>query len=81
MTFTRIKAFTGAVPFGDKSPHAAISAIVSGDRPSRPSHSGFTDQLWKLTQWCWNQEADRRPRALRISCSLYVLSLGQVYVG
>ena len=81
MTFARTKAFTCAVPFSDKSPRAAISVIISGDRPSRPAHSGLTDKLWKVTQRCWDQEADQRPRALRISCSLYVLTLGQVYVG
>ena len=74
MTFTPTKAFTGAVPFNDKSPRAAISAIIGGDRPSRPIHSDLTDELWKLIQRCWDQEADQRPRALRVSCSLYDLA-------
>ena len=81
MTFARTKVFAGAVPFGDKSPRAAISACVSGGRPSRPGHSGLTDGLWKLIQRCWDQKADRRPHALRISCTLYVPTSGQVYVG
>ena len=71
MSFTRTKAFTGAVPFDDKSPDAVISAIVSGDRPSRPTHSGLTDELWKVIQRCWDQEAQKRPNALEISRSLY----------
>ena len=52
----------------------AISAIICGGRPSRPTHSGLTDKLWTLTQQCWDQDANRRPSALRISCSLYVLT-------
>ena len=64
------KAFTGATPFGDKPPHAALSAIVDGERPPRPTHLSLTDNLWGLVQRCWDQEVHRRPRALRISCHL-----------
>ena len=57
-----------------------MSAIISGDRPSRPTNSGFTDNLWTLTQQCWDQDAGRRPKALRISCNLHVLAPDRVYV-
>ena len=73
--FTRAKVFTCDVPFGNKSAQTVISAIVRGDRPSRPTHPGLTDKLWVLTQHCWDQDANQRPNALRISCSLYVLTL------
>ena len=81
MLFTRTKVFTSAMPFGDKPPRAAMSAIVVGERPSRPTHPALTDELWMLTQRCWDQDVRRRPNALRISCSLYVLTRNEVYLG
>lgn len=64
------KAFTGAPPFNDTSPHAAALAITSGERPPRPAHPGLTENLWALIQQCWNQEAHLRPHALRVSSYL-----------
>ena len=61
-----IEAFTGAVPFSDKLPRAAVLAIAWGRRPSRPSHPAFTDELWTLTQQCWDQEDRRRPQVPQI---------------
>ena len=66
------KVFTGTVPFSDKSPRTAMLAIIGGERPPRPTHPALTDSFWALTQRCWDQEAHRRPNALRISCSLCV---------
>ena len=66
------KAFTGAVPFSDKPSRAAMLAIICDERPPRPTHTEMTDNVWALTQRCWDQEAHRRPNALRISCSLCV---------
>ena len=74
MMFTRTKVFTGVVPFCEMSSRIAMSAIVGGERPSRPTHPALTDKLWMLTQRCWDQDADLRLNALRISCSLYVLT-------
>ena len=65
-----MKVFTGAAPFGDKPPLAAVSAIASGERPSRPTHPDLADDLWGLTKKCWNQEASLRPNALEILCGL-----------
>ena len=65
-----MKVFTGAAPFSDEPPRAAVSAIASGERPSRPIHPDMADDLWELTQKCWNQEASLRPNALEISCGL-----------
>ncbi|KAF9647762.1 kinase-like protein [Thelephora ganbajun] len=61
-----IEAFTGAVPFSDKSPHEAMVAMVGGERPPRPTDRTLTDRLWELIQRCWNQEAHLRPQALEI---------------
>ena len=56
--FVQTKVFTGAVPFSDQSPHAAMVAIAGGERPPRPTHPTLTDRLWTLTRRCWDQEAD-----------------------
>ena len=73
------KVFTGAVPFSDKPPRAAVLAIISGGRPPRPTHLALTDSFWALTQQCWDQKAHQRPNALRISCSLCV-SILELYI-
>ena len=69
------KVFTGAAPFTDKPPRTTMLAIIGGERPPRPTHPALTDGFWALTQQCWDQEANRRPNALRISCSLCVQML------
>ena len=76
------KAFTGAIPFSAKPPRAAMLAIIDGERPPRPTHPVLTDELWALTQRCWDQEPHLRPSALRISYGLYVSTLEpRVHVG
>jgi len=76
-----MKAFTGAVPFSDKSPHATRLAIICGERPPRPTGPALTDSLWALTQQCWDQEAQLRPQALQIACGLCVATLRPLYLG
>ena len=36
--------------------------IIRGERPGRPSHPKFTDNLWKLTQRCWIRAVEDRPK-------------------
>ena len=57
-----MKVFTGDVPFRNSIAAAAIASIITGERPERPIHPGFTDRLWSLTQQCWGQEPQDRPR-------------------
>ena len=66
ISFIRTKGFTGAVPFSGKTPREAMLAIVSGERPPRPTHPTLTDEIWGLTQLCWDQEALLRPQVLHI---------------
>ncbi|KAF9645430.1 kinase-like protein [Thelephora ganbajun] len=56
-----IEVFTSAVPFRDKAPLAAAGAIIRGERPPRPAHPAFTDNLWALTQQCWDEDPNLRP--------------------
>ena len=35
--------------------------IISGKRPPRPIHPSLTDDLWEITERCWDQDPQRRP--------------------
>ncbi|KAF9645725.1 kinase-like protein [Thelephora ganbajun] len=56
-----IEIFTGAIPFSGRSVFVAISAIMGGERPPRPAHPTFTDNLRTLMQRCWDQDPRLRP--------------------
>lgn len=56
-----LEVFTGEVPFYDKSPYDAMTAILNGKRPPRPTHSSCTDYLWNLIERCWDQDPVLRP--------------------
>jgi len=68
------QVFTDAAPFNDRAPQEAMEAIIGGDRPPRPTHSTFTDELWVLMQRCWHQDPQARPRASELLGGLRVLS-------
>ena len=70
------QAFTGAVPFNNSLPVAAMLAVMSGKRPSQPTHPALTDQLWTLMQRFWNQDPRLRPD---VSEALQLLSTSSVY--
>lgn len=56
-----LEVFTGEVPFYEKSPYAAMTAILNGERPPRPAHSSCTNYLWNLIQRCWDKDPSLRP--------------------
>ena len=59
-----IEIFTGALPFGDVRHETAILMIAQGQRPGKPQAAesrGFTPEIWKFIQKCWNQNPARRP--------------------
>lgn len=61
-----IEVFTGALPFGDVRHETAILMIAQGQRPGKPQGAesrGFTPEIWKFTQKCWNQHPAKRPGA------------------
>ncbi|KAF9793424.1 kinase-like domain-containing protein [Thelephora terrestris] len=64
-----IEAFTSTAPFSDKPAHVAMSAIISSQRPPRPTSSMLTEELWILMQRCWDREPQRRPKALEVLSS------------
>ncbi|KAF9646470.1 kinase-like protein [Thelephora ganbajun] len=61
-----IEVFTGAVPFGDRPPFMATSAIAQGIRPPQPKHPAVTGGLWKLIQRCWDHDPHLRPEAVEV---------------
>ena len=68
--FVSMQVFTGAVPFSNRSSFMAIFAIMQGERPPRPTHPAFTEELWTLMQDCWVPEPHLRPE---VSEALQVL--------
>ena len=69
--FISPQIYTGAVPFKNFPPPAATLAIMNGHRPPRPTHPTLTDQLWTLTQRCWDQKPHLRPeisKVLKLLC-------------
>ena len=65
-----MQTFTGAVPFNGSSPVAVMLAIQQGNRPPRPEHPTFTEELWMLMQRCWDQKPSLRPRVSEVLQSL-----------
>jgi len=57
----RYKAFTGIAPFYGIPPTTVAVGILSGDRPTRPTHPSLTNDLWGMTERCWNQDPQHRP--------------------
>jgi hypothetical protein len=57
-----VEVFTGTVPFGGIRSSEVVIRVTEGKRPERPDHPGFTEPFWKLTQRCWSQRAQGRPK-------------------
>ena len=55
------KTFTGKPPFNNSVPTAVAVGILAGSRPERPTHPNLTDNVWNLTQRCWDKDTKQRP--------------------
>jgi len=64
------KIFAGEVPFHDIRPTTVAVDILSGSRPGRPAHPTLTDDLWNLTERCWEHNPQRRPDISDVISSL-----------
>jgi len=60
--YPSVKIFTGEVPFKTFTGPEAMMRIMGGGRPERPNHPKFIDHLWELTQRCWKEAAQDRPK-------------------
>lgn len=57
-----MKVFTGEVPFNRVKASEVVMLIIRGKRPERPNHPKFTSPFWTLTQMCWVDGAQDRPK-------------------
>ena len=57
----RYKAFTGKPPFYGIPPTPVAVGILLGNRPARPTHPCLANDLWEMTERCWNQDPQHRP--------------------
>jgi serine/threonine protein kinase len=71
--FTSFQVFTGFVPLSYDTNHAAVLSILRGNRPERPEHATFTEDLWLLMERCWSGSHDSRPPASEVLGTLEVL--------
>ena len=65
------QVFTGQVPFFPKSDPEVRIAVEKGERPERPAHMDLTDELWTLTNKCWDERYSRRPEMSEVLAVLY----------
>ena len=79
--FLPVQIFTGALPFSASSSFIAALAIVRGNRPPRPTHPTFTDDLWKVMQCCWNQDPCLRPTISEVVPQVLTLSVCNRLIG
>ncbi|KAJ7598718.1 hypothetical protein C8J56DRAFT_172549 [Mycena floridula] len=62
---TILEVYTGHHPFLEhKIDPPVIHDVLAGQRPPRPPE--LNDDLWTLTQACWQQDPDRRPSARKV---------------
>ena len=58
-----IEVFTGDLPFGDVKHETAILMVAQGKGPEiplGPESRGFTTDIWKITQGCWQRNPTKR---------------------
>ena len=65
-----IQVLTGTVPFSGKRSTVAAFEIMNGQRPPRPTHPVFPEELWSLVERCWAQDPRFRPEVLEVSETL-----------
>ena len=69
------QVLTGEVPFSSqKTNWTVVQAVLRGDRPSRPAHPSFTDDLWALIQRCWDEDPGLRPDILEVLKAFFSIS-------
>ena len=68
-----MEAFTGSVPFDLHTSITAALAVMRGERPPRPAHPDFTDEMWALMERCWNQDPHSRPDMSEVLQDLHSL--------
>ena len=49
--------------------------LAQGERPTRPTHPTFTDDLWRLVRRCWDPAPHLRPRVSEVLRTLLTPSV------
>ena len=61
LSFSQV--LTDKKPFHDYTPYSIGKAIIDGKRPKKPDFiitRGYTNELWKLTEDCWDVDPEKR---------------------
>ena len=74
---TELSKLSLAGHFADSPPTTVAVEVLSGRQPERPNHPGLTDDLWGLTQSCWEQESLLRPGILEMVDRLRHISIAR----
>jgi len=56
-----IEAFTGKAPFYGVAPTTVAVGVLSGKRPTRPTHQSLTNDIWEMIERCWDKDLQHRP--------------------
>lgn len=73
----RFQAYTGREPFAGLQPLDILKAILSKQRPRCPFDCSDKSnaKLWKLTEYCWEQDPQDRPCMRDVGTVLHTLLL------
>jgi hypothetical protein len=59
-----VQVLTGMTPFGKLTGPEVGMKVLGGKRPSKPPNAlniGFSDEVWRLVEGCWQTEPEDRP--------------------
>jgi hypothetical protein len=59
-----VQVLTGMTPFGKLTGPEVVFKVLGGERPSKPQDAlnlGFSDEVWRLVEGCWQTEPEDRP--------------------
>ena len=71
------QVLTGLRPFHQLCTYEPVPAVLRGERPERPLDAealGFSDELWRLVQLCWDESSATRPTAQQLLNCLLLAS-------
>ena len=54
------EVLSGRPPFAGYKGFIVTRKVIEGERPERPGHPWFTDDLWETLQQCWSPQPKDR---------------------
>ena len=58
------EVLSGQVPFAPFNHYIVMRKVMEGERPERPegvAGAWFTDDIWRILNWCWAAQPEDRP--------------------